>query len=1147
MASNSERNEFRFVLNEPFSEEETRHCEFKEIKGSNPVDTIKNSADEYVVAFLNSEGGRIYWGIRDSDRIVVGVKLTSSQRDEIRRVVGEKLAQIQPSISPTAFRINFHKTFSHTNVDQPLSDVFVVEIVAPELFVPYLYFTGGNAAFVKTDGGKKKLSGSQLNDELLRRLDRKSATKPLDNTERLKTLPRLPSIYADEHQALTLHERFAELQKATTELRAAILDEHRRQSERVVELTRDPIPILLPVLHGTFVDRESEQDTLRHLLREEGMRLVVIIGPAGYGKTELTTKVLQEIATGTNIIDPTVQGILYVRCQQGDVSLGVIFSQAGRIAGRPDAFQSVYANHEIRLERKLEFFFGELSKTGNVWIVMDNFEDLLADDDSIKDPELQALMEMAASLDHSVRLIATTRAVPRFAGSRRLRPIDLREGLPQVKAIEYLRAEGAEYGLADCDEELLIGFAKRVHGIPKALESVIGYLSEKYPIVQLSDLVTNDALFADFDHFDTENGLKRLIAEQFSDQNPDSQLVLCGLSVFQKPATLAALRYLLPALDWSNVLPRLQRNRLISRQGDLYDLHPLVREHAYQQIPGRSHISPECDEASPEQPRTDVETSSIQISFREQQFNRESLHTLAADFFAQLRVPRDDLKTLADLEPQLEEFHHRVCAKEYEKAFALLNDIDADFLAFWGSFGGIVNLRTQLLDHLTNKRSEMENYSELGDAYFYVGDVQRAKDCYERALPIAVNIGDRKTEGILLGDLGDIYESLYETEKGIETYEAALLIAREINDQEQEADHLSNLGLVYIWMGKAQKGIEYINQALEIARATNDRECEATQLGYLGIAYQDFRDIPRAIQLYEKALAMSRAIGDRTGEATHLCNLGSAYREIGSFKESIECHQTAWGISKRIQFLIGEGRDPECLGLVYHALGDVEKAIAYYQTALKIDKGVERWGEGMDLCHLGRAYYDLGKMEEALKYHEEALGIAIEVSVAEDQYEALLGIGMIQHSLGNLPEASRNFKEALKLDIPKSHYSCSPRLGIVRLEEGFTKEADDHLARGIRECEALLEKTPKLYDALYHLALAELAKEQPDRALATYRRAIETCAAKGVLMNSLRDVRLLTRLPAPLLGLRDAESLLAEALKSSENRLNELFTTLRPL
>jgi len=86
--------EQRFVLNHSVPVEETRHYEFKEIKGSNPVDTIKNTADEYVVAFLNSEGGRIYWGIRDSDRIAVGVNLNYKQRDDLRRVVSEKLAQI---------------------------------------------------------------------------------------------------------------------------------------------------------------------------------------------------------------------------------------------------------------------------------------------------------------------------------------------------------------------------------------------------------------------------------------------------------------------------------------------------------------------------------------------------------------------------------------------------------------------------------------------------------------------------------------------------------------------------------------------------------------------------------------------------------------------------------------------------------------------------------------------------------------------------------------------------------------------------------------------------------------------------------------------------------------------------------------------
>lgn len=67
--------EYNFIRNEVLALEETRHCEFKEVKGSNPINTIRNTADEYVVVFLNSEGGSIFWGIRDVDRVVVGVTL----------------------------------------------------------------------------------------------------------------------------------------------------------------------------------------------------------------------------------------------------------------------------------------------------------------------------------------------------------------------------------------------------------------------------------------------------------------------------------------------------------------------------------------------------------------------------------------------------------------------------------------------------------------------------------------------------------------------------------------------------------------------------------------------------------------------------------------------------------------------------------------------------------------------------------------------------------------------------------------------------------------------------------------------------------------------------------------------------------------
>ncbi|MCU1267208.1 MAG: divergent domain protein [Acidobacteria bacterium] len=160
----------RFTLNKPVAVEETRHYELKEVKGRNPVAAIKNTVDEYVVAFLNSEGGSILFGIRNEDRLVVGVRLTYEVRDNLKKDVIVRLMQIQPPIAPSAYRIVLHEVYEDENSLNVILDLFVVEVIVPRAFTQELFFTGGNEAFVKTDAGKKKLTGPEQYDEIRRRL-----------------------------------------------------------------------------------------------------------------------------------------------------------------------------------------------------------------------------------------------------------------------------------------------------------------------------------------------------------------------------------------------------------------------------------------------------------------------------------------------------------------------------------------------------------------------------------------------------------------------------------------------------------------------------------------------------------------------------------------------------------------------------------------------------------------------------------------------------------------------------------------------------------------------------------------------------------------------------------------------------------------
>jgi tetratricopeptide (TPR) repeat protein len=872
-----------------------------------------------------------------------------------------------------------------------------------------------------------------------------------------------------------LDRRFQELQVATAEqaraqqAEMALLRERMQlQSERAHAAARNPIPVPLPALRGTFVDRQAECDTLRRLLRESDMRLIFIVAPGGYGKTELTTKVLKEVTSGTRITDPHLQGILYIRCAGGDLRLGRVFSEAGRMTGQRGGFEQTYGSNDLTLERKLEFFFSELGEEGNVWLVLDSFEDLLAPDNTIADPELGRFIQYVCEHEHPVRLLATSRAVPRFPGSQRLKPVDLRAGLPEEAAVTYLRAEGAECGLADAPEELLREFVHRVYCIPKALESVVGYLVERYPVVQLEDLMADAALFADFDRYDAENGLKRLIAEQFAGQTPDAKLGLSILSVFRKPAPLSALRFMLPALDWAGVLPPLERNRLVSRQGDRYDLHPLVREFVYGRIP--------------EQGPGQSPPSS---------FSRSALHARAAEFYARIRLPAEQWKTVDDLQPQLDEFHHRVQAGQYDEAAQVLDVIDGDSLLLWGHARLVLELREPLAGNLKDPRLAGRNAYRMGSASDCLGEARKAIEHYEQALAIHHETDDRQGQGDVLDSLGTAYRNLGEPREAIRYFEQALAIHRETGDRRGEADDLGNLGLAYLNLGEPRNAATYFLQALTIRHEIGDRQGEANDLGSLGLAYTSLGDLREGIRRLEQVLAIRREIGDRQGEASDLGALGAAYL----------------------------------------SLGEVRKAITHLQQALAVHREIgNRRGEARDLSDLGLAHLSLGEAQEAMACFQQALAFNREIGNRRGEASALLNLGMAHHHRDDLGEARRCYERGLALDIPKTHYDCAVMLGILCLEEGKTREAEEYLQQSITLSQGLLEKTPGLYKPLYALALAQLAGRQPEAAFAAYGQALAACSAPGVLENALWELRLLERAAESVDGLAEAVALLQRAV-----------------
>ena len=73
---------------------------------------------------------------------------------------------IQPSIAPTTYRIEMHPVYE---LGKEVPDLLVVELIVPRSHSKDLYSNGKGEVYIKTDGGKRKLTVPEIQAEVLRR------------------------------------------------------------------------------------------------------------------------------------------------------------------------------------------------------------------------------------------------------------------------------------------------------------------------------------------------------------------------------------------------------------------------------------------------------------------------------------------------------------------------------------------------------------------------------------------------------------------------------------------------------------------------------------------------------------------------------------------------------------------------------------------------------------------------------------------------------------------------------------------------------------------------------------------------------------------------------------------------------------------
>ncbi|SEB14386.1 RNA-binding domain-containing protein [Bacillus nitratireducens] len=134
--------------------------EFKEVRG-NPANIIKKTFSEYTVAFLNSIGGRILYGVSD-DGQVKGFTASREKIDEIKQEIYNALSSIIPLVPPNHVEFHFFPLLNEHGENIP--DCYLLEVIIPAAPNKLVTYYKGSEIFIRKDARNQKLLGTMVTD-----------------------------------------------------------------------------------------------------------------------------------------------------------------------------------------------------------------------------------------------------------------------------------------------------------------------------------------------------------------------------------------------------------------------------------------------------------------------------------------------------------------------------------------------------------------------------------------------------------------------------------------------------------------------------------------------------------------------------------------------------------------------------------------------------------------------------------------------------------------------------------------------------------------------------------------------------------------------------------------------------------------------
>lgn len=242
---------------------------------------------------------------------------------------------------------------------------------------------------------------------------------------------------------------------------------------------------------------------------------------------------------------------------------------------------------------------------------------------------------------------------------------------------------------------------------------------------------------------------------------------------------------------------------------------------------------------------------------------------------------------------------------------------------------------------LKNKQGadRMDCLRQLSKEYMN-NSVEEAIKYASELLLIAEKEGDLKYLDLASSFLGEAYFYMDEIDKSIEFFEKFLEINIEQDDIDGIAAAYNNLGIVYRYIEKYETAIQYYLESLAIKEKLKDTAGLSTTLNNIGVLYFHMENYQDALDYYNRSYDLEKKLHNKAGIATSLLNIGEVQGMLNNYSKALSCFQQSIEISEQIKDNYTLEINYKCLYNMYKQKINFQKALYYYElyTELKNER-----------------------------------------------------------------------------------------------------------------------------------------------------------------------------------------------------------------